>query len=91
MNQNLRVKSRKGVNMLRFRTPPRLLTRGSICSGIIYLFFNFRGGSICRYVMKNKPEKPENTRSIKPDEGGQHAPDYPIGYSGDVDPLVRSY
>jgi hypothetical protein len=41
--------------------------------------------------MKNKPEKPENTRSIKPDEGGQHAPDYPIGYSGDVDPLVRSY
>jgi hypothetical protein len=29
--------------------------------------------------MKNKPEKPENTRSIKPDEGGQHAPDYPTG------------
>jgi hypothetical protein len=28
--------------------------------------------------MKNKPEKPENTRSIKPDEGGQHAPDYPV-------------
>lgn len=27
--------------------------------------------------MKNKHENPKNTGSVSPDEGGQHAPDYP--------------
>jgi hypothetical protein len=51
----------KGVNMLRICTQPtRQLKGGQYAPDFFTSFFNFRGVSICRTVMKNDHEKPKN-------------------------------